>query len=77
MRRELCIHLGVNEGTVWIYADPTNDAYDRSMLNPGWDTMAKPATAIRFRDRNFGGRGLREEFARLSEVLSTWKDSEF
>ena len=62
-------HLGIDneyagngstngEGGEWIFADPENGAYDRLELNRGWDTMMRPATAFRFKDRIFGdGRG--------------------
>ena len=57
----LCEHLGVKDGEDWIYADPDNGVYDALMLNRGWDTMIRPATALRFRDRIFGGGGGRGE----------------
>ena len=50
----LCKHLNIQNGEEWIFADPTNDAYDRLKLNRGWGTMIRPATALRFRDRIFG-----------------------
>ena len=53
---ELCTHLGIDNGSEWIYADPENDAYDRLELNRGWGTMIRPATAFRFKDRIFGGK---------------------
>ncbi|KAL9189424.1 hypothetical protein ACHAXT_009099 [Thalassiosira profunda] len=68
---ELCAHLGV-EGESWIYADPENDAYDRLQLNRGWSTMARPATAFRFKDRIFGGKASLDQ---LFEVLGKWKDA--
>ena len=40
-----------------LYEDPENDSYDRLNLNRGWDTMMRPATAFRFRDRIFGQSG--------------------
>lgn len=54
---KLCKHLGIQNGEDWIFADPENDAYDRLKLNRGWGTMIRPATALRFRDRIFGGGG--------------------
>lgn len=57
----LCEHLGVKDGEDWIYADPDNCVYDALVLNRGWDTMIRPATALRFRDRIFGGGGGRGE----------------
>lgn len=71
---KLCDHLGIENGEEWIFADPENDAYDRLELNRGWDTMMSPATAFRFRDRIFGGKGSLE-FAQLFEVLGKWKDA--
>lgn len=69
---ELCTHLGIEGGEEWIYADPENDAYDRLQLNRGWDTMVRPATAFRFKDRIFGGKGSMKQ---LFEVLGKWKDA--
>ncbi|KAL3803068.1 hypothetical protein ACHAW5_009478 [Stephanodiscus triporus] len=70
----LCEHLGVKDGEDWIYADPDNGVYDALMLNRGWDTMIRPATALRFRDRIFGGGGGRGEGSldQLFEVLGKW-----
>lgn len=70
----LCEHLGIAAGEEWVFADPENDAYDRLALNRGWGTMVAPATAFRFRDRIFGGRGV-SEFKQLFEVLGKWKDA--
>lgn len=65
--RKLLDHLGIannangsssgdnEEEGEWIFADPENNAYDKLALNRGWDTMVRPATAFRFRDRIFGG----------------------
>ena len=45
--------------------------YDKLALNQGWDTMIRPATAFRFKDRIFGsGESLDSLFA----VLGKWKD---
>ncbi len=52
----LCEHLGVRDGMDWIYADPNNGLYDALMTNRGWDSMIRPATALRFKDRIFGGK---------------------
>mmetsp|Transcript_41921 Transcript_41921/g.75545 ORF Transcript_41921/g.75545 Transcript_41921/m.75545 type:complete len:127 (-) Transcript_41921:145-525(-) len=71
---ELCKHLGIENGEEWIFADPENDAYDRLELNRGWGTMISPATALRFKDRIFGGKGS-FEFEQLFEVLGKWKDA--
>ncbi len=49
----LCEHLGVKDGMDWIYADPNNRLYDALMTNRGWNTMIRPATALRFKDRIF------------------------
>lgn len=68
----MCAHLGIEDGEEWIYADPENDAYDRLRLNRGWDTMVRPATAFRFKDRIFGGK---ESLDQLFEVLGKWKDA--
>lgn len=54
---ELCDHLGVKDGYDWVYADPDNGLHDALVTNRGWDTMIRPATALRFRDRIFGGKG--------------------
>lgn len=70
---ELCNHLGIDGGDAWIFADPENDAYDRLQLNRGWDTMLRPATAFRFRDRIFGGG--KGSLDQLFEVLGKWKDA--
>lgn len=58
----------------WIFADPENDAYDKLALNRGWDTMIRPATAFRFKDRIFGG-GKGASLDQLFEVLGKWKDA--
>ena len=68
---QLCKHLNIKNGDEWIFADPENDAYDRLSLNRGWDTMMRPATALRFKDRIFGGK---ESLDKLFEVLGKWKD---
>mmetsp|Transcript_21770 Transcript_21770/g.45967 ORF Transcript_21770/g.45967 Transcript_21770/m.45967 type:complete len:135 (-) Transcript_21770:226-630(-) len=67
-------HLGLEDGEEWIYADPENDAYNNLELNKGWDTMMRPETAFRFKDRIFDGRGWKE-FEQLLEVLGKWKDA--
>lgn len=83
---ELCKHLGIDddddddcEVEEWIFADPENDAYDRLMLNRGWDTMISPATAFRFKDRIFGnnggGGGEKGSMKQLFAVLGKWKDA--
>ena len=51
---ELCDHLGVGDGSDWVYADPDNGLHDALVTNRGWDTMIRPATALRFKDRIFG-----------------------
>lgn len=71
--KQLCGHLGIDGGEDWIFADPENDAYDRLRLNRGWDTMIRPATAFRFKDRIFGGKG--GSMKQLFEVLGKWKDA--
>ena len=53
----LCEHLGVGDGADWVYADPDNALHDAMATNRGWDTMVRPATALRFRDRIFGEKG--------------------
>ncbi|EJK62923.1 hypothetical protein THAOC_16447 [Thalassiosira oceanica] len=68
---ELMEHLGIDGGAEWIYADPENDAYDRLRLNRGWDTMIRPATAFRFKDRIFGDGAPLDS---LFDVLGKWKD---
>ena len=68
---ELMGHLGIDGGEEWIYADPENDAYDRLRLNRGWDTMIRPATAFRFKDRIFGDGAPLDS---LFDVLGKWKD---
>mmetsp|Transcript_31628 Transcript_31628/g.75509 ORF Transcript_31628/g.75509 Transcript_31628/m.75509 type:complete len:123 (+) Transcript_31628:162-530(+) len=65
-------HLGIDGGAEWIYADPENDAYDRLRLNRGWDTMIRPATAFRFKDRIFGDGAPLDS---LFDVLGKWKDA--
>lgn len=68
---ELCNHLGIDGGDAWIFADPENDAYDRLQLNRGWDTMLRPATAFRFRDRIFGGgKGSLDQVSRQRCMIS-------
>ena len=52
-------------------ADPENKVYDKLALNRGWDTMIRPATAFRFRDRIFGNG---QSLDQLFEVLGKWKD---
>jgi len=65
-------------GEEWIFADPENDAYDRLELNRGWDTMIRPATAFRFKERMFGngdGNKKKGSMNQLFEVLGKWKDA--
>lgn len=69
--RELCTHLGIEDGEEWIFADPENETYDKLALNRGWNTMIRPETAFRFRDRIFGSSGSLDQ---LFEVLGKWKD---
>jgi hypothetical protein len=72
----LCDHLGVKDGEKWIYADPENEVYDGLVLNRGWDTMVRPATALRFKDRILnGGKG--GSLDQLFEVLGKWNKGEF
>ncbi|KAL7521695.1 hypothetical protein ACHAWX_006369 [Stephanocyclus meneghinianus] len=69
---KLCEHLEIENGPDFIFADPENKVYDKLALNRGWDTMIRPATAFRFRDRIFGtGQSLDQLF----EVLGKWKDA--
>ena len=76
--KKLCNHLDIVDGEEWIYADPENDAYDRLLLNRGWDTMIRPATAFRFRDRIFSGKNKEgSSLKTLFDVLGKWKDGEF
>jgi len=70
--RELCTHLGIEDGEEWIFADPENETYDKLALNRGWNTMIRPETAFRFRDRIFGSSGSLDQ---LFEVLGKWKDA--
>ena len=67
----MCNHLGIEGGEEWIFADPNNECYDRLNLNSGWNTMIRPATALRFKDRIFGGKGSLDT---LFKVLGKWKD---
>mmetsp|Transcript_5963 Transcript_5963/g.12237 ORF Transcript_5963/g.12237 Transcript_5963/m.12237 type:complete len:87 (-) Transcript_5963:580-840(-) len=62
---KLCEHLGLEDGEKWIFADIENESYDKLELNRGWDTMIRPATAFRFRDRIFGNN----ESSNLDQVL--------
>jgi hypothetical protein len=71
----LCNHLGVTDGEEWIYADPENEVYDGLVLNRGWDTMVRPATALRFKDRILNGKG--GSLDQLFEVLGKWNKGEF
>jgi len=66
---ELCKHLNITNGEEWIFADPTNDAYDRLQLNRGWGTMIRPATAFRFRDRIFGGGKQKGSMDQVSYII--------
>lgn len=68
----MCEHLEIENGGEFIFADPENEAYNLLDLNSGWDTMIRPATAFRFRDRIFGQSGSLNE---LFEVLGKWKDA--
>jgi len=68
---ELCSHLGIEGGEEYIYADPENDCYSKLALNSGWNTMIRPATAFRFKDR-FSQPGSMKS---LFEVLGKWKDA--
>jgi len=70
---QLCKHLNIKDGEEWIFADPENDAYDNLSLNRGWDTMIRPATAFRFKDRIFAGKD--ESLDKLFDVLGKWKDA--
>ena len=51
--------------------DPENQVYDKLALNRGWDSMIRPATAFRFKDRIFGSG---QSLDSLFEVLGKWKD---
>lgn len=70
--KKLCEHLGVVGGEEFIFADPENEVYDRLELNRGWNTMIRPATAFRFKDRIFGSG---EPLDELFNVLGKWKDA--
>lgn len=69
---KLCEHLGVANGQEYIYADPENECYTNLALNSGWNTMIRPATAFRFKDRIFGQKGSMKS---LFEVLGKWSDA--
>ncbi|KAL7488818.1 hypothetical protein ACHAW6_014446 [Cyclotella cf. meneghiniana] len=69
---KLCEHLEIENGPEFIFADPENKVYDKLALNRGWDTMIRPATAFRFRDRIFGNG---QSLDQLFEVLGKWKDA--
>jgi len=71
---KLCEHLGLEDGEKWIFADIENESYDKLELNRGWDTMIRPATAFRFRDRIFGNNES-SNLDQLFEVLGKWKDA--
>jgi len=49
------------------------ECFDRLLLNRGWDTMIRPATAFRFRDRIFGSKE-GSSLKTLFQVLGKWKD---
>jgi len=68
---ELCGHLGINNGQEYIFADPENDCYSKLALNSGWNTMIRPATAFRFKDRLSQPGSMKSLF----EVLGKWKDA--
>lgn len=66
----LGIFLHSDESLIFL-KDPENEVYDRLSLNRGWNTMIRPATAFRFKDRIFGSG---QSLDLLFEVLGKWKD---
>lgn len=64
----ICLH---SDELFIFLKDPENEVYDRLSLNRGWNTMIRPATAFRFKDRIFGSG---QSLDLLFEVLGKWKD---
>ena len=64
----ICLH---SHELLTFLKDPENEVYDRLSLNRGWNTMIRPATAFRFKDRIFGSG---QSLDLLFEVLGKWKD---
>lgn len=72
--RDLCVHLGVEDGEEFVFADPENALYDNLDLNRGiQETFFNPATPFAFKDRLFRGDSSKELF----EVLGKWKDASY
>lgn len=72
--KDLCKHLGIENGKEFIFADPDNILYDDLELNKGIKTtFFSPATPFAFKDRIFREGSLFSE--ELSEVLGKWKDA--
>lgn len=72
--KELCDHLGIEQGKDFVFADPENALYDDLDLNRGLQTtFFSPATPFAFRDRLFRGDSSKELF----EVLGKWKDASY
>jgi len=69
--KELCEHLGVENGDQFVFADPENALYNDLKLNQGPQTFFAPDTAFAFRDRMFGETGLSD----LMEVLGKWSSA--
>lgn len=68
--KELIMHLGIQNGEEYIFADMNNQLYDDLQLNTGWKGMINPATAFSFRDRIFNGK-----MGEILEVMGKWKDA--
>lgn len=65
----LCQHLGVTNGSSFVFADPENVFYDELDLNRGIaETFFNPATPFAIKDRLFKKDGMKE----LNEVLGKW-----
>jgi len=66
---DLCDHLGVSNGSSFLFADPENILYDELNLNRGVaETFFNPATPFAIKDRLLKKGGMNE----LNEVLGKW-----
>ena len=71
---ELVQHLGIEDGSDFLFVDPSNQVYDNLDLNRGVDvTFFNPATPLAFGNRLLQGKGLLSK--ELGEVLGKWKDA--
>lgn len=70
--KQVCEHLGIENGEQFVFADPENSFYDDLDLNRGVKTtFFDPATPFSFLDRISKKDGMKT----LGTVLSKWSDA--